>query len=74
MKRKKKEILKEKIENTYSEEELINEFHIPREYVRGFIFYIIEDNNFVAALNENSTKTDLLLVELSVKYLEMIKE
>ena len=69
----KKEMLKEKIKGLYNEDELINELRIPQEYVEGFIFYLIEDETFVASLNENSTKTDLLLVELSAKYLELLK-
>lgn len=68
-----KEMLKDKIAGLYSEDELINEYHIPEEYVQGFMFYLIEDETFVAALKENSLKTDLLLVDLSVKYLELLK-
>lgn len=68
-----KEMLKDKIVGLYSEDELINEYHIPEEYVQGFMFYLIEDETFVAALKENSSKTDLLLVDLSVKYIELLK-
>lgn len=71
----KKEDLMEKISYIYSEEDIISEFKIPLEYVRGFIFYVIENRHFVAALKaKNLTMAKFLLGELSVKYLQLLKE
>lgn len=68
-----KEALKEKIAGIYSEDKFIDELRIPKEYVEGFVFYLIEDVAFVEALKANNPKTDILLVDLSVKYLELLK-
>lgn len=71
----KKEELMEKINYIYTEEELISKFNIPKEYVRGFVYFIVEDANFARALKDmNETMVKFLLAGLSGKYLEMIKD
>lgn len=71
----KKEQLMEKINYIYTEEELIEKFHIPEEYVRGFVFYIVEDDNFARALKDkNETMAKFLMSGLSVRYLDLIKD
>lgn len=71
----KKEDLMEKISYIYTEEDIINEFKVPIEYVKGFIFYVIENRHFVAALKANNlAMAKFLLGELSVKYLQLLKE
>ena len=71
----KKEDLMEKISYIYSEEDIVNEFKIPHEYVRGFVYYVIDNKHFTAALKANNmTMAKFLLGELSVKYLELLKE
>ena len=70
-----KESLMEKINYIYSEEELVAKFNIPLEYVRGFIFYLVEDANFARAIkNKNDTVARFLMSGLSGKYLELIKD
>ena len=71
----KKEDLMEKISYIYSEEDIVSQFKIPLEYVRGFIFYVVENKQFALALREkNLTMAKFLLGELSVEYLELLKE
>ena len=71
----KKEDLMEKISYIYSEEDIINEFKIPLEYVKGFVFYVIENRHFIASIKaKNMTMAKFLLGELAVKYLELLKE
>lgn len=71
----KKEELMAKIDYIYTEDELITKFYIPKEYVRGFIFYLVEDANFARALkNKNETMARFLMGGLSGKYLELIKD
>lgn len=70
----KKEALMEKINYIYTEEELITKFHIPKEYLKGFVFYLVEDANFARALkSKNYTMARFLMSGLSNKYLELIK-
>jgi hypothetical protein len=71
----KKEVLMEKIDYIYTEEELITKFNIPQEYVRGFVYYLVEDDNFARALkNKNETMAKFLMSGLAGKYLELIKD
>lgn len=71
----KKEEIMANIDYIYTEEELITKFHIPKEYVRGFVYYLVEDANFARALkSKNETMARFLMSGLSVKYLELIKD
>ncbi len=71
----KKEVLIDKIDYIYTEEELITKFHIPKEYLRGFVFYLVEDANFARAIkNKNDTMARFLISGLSIRYLELIKD
>lgn len=70
-----KENLMEKINYIYSEEELVTKFNIPLEYVRGFVYYLVEDANFARAIkNKNDTMARFLMSGLSRKYLQLIKD
>lgn len=71
----KKERLMDKINYIYTEEQIINEFKIPEEYVQGFIYYIVEDTEFAAAIRaKNDTMARFLMTGLSVKYRELIAD
>ena len=70
-----KEFLLVKINNLFQENHFTEVLKIPVEYVKGFQFYIVEDEKFVAALNDkNKTMATFLMGELAVKYLEIIKQ
>lgn len=68
-----KEFLIEKIGNIVSEQELIEDYKIPGELVRGFVFYIVEDNDFGTAVSQkNNSLARFLLTGLSQKYLKLL--
>lgn len=70
-----REALIEKIYGLYTEDEIAHEFLIPKEYVNGFVFHIVEDADLAAALKaDNSDRVKFLMQGLAVKYLEIIKE
>jgi len=70
----KKEMYMEKIDNIYTEEELVSQCGIPLEYVRGFVFYAVENAELTSALKaKNVGAAKLLLSGLAFKYLELIK-
>ena len=67
----KKESLLRQIENMFDKEYFVNKLKIPEEYVRGFQYYIVENNRFVATLNEkNKTMATFLMGALATKYSE----
>ena len=71
----KKESLMEKINYIYTEEDIIAEFKIPKEYVKGFVFYIVEDKQFSAAIkSKNDGMAKFLMTALAEKYLALINE
>jgi len=70
----KKETLLQKIENQFGIDYFIEKLKIPKEYVRGFWYYVVDESRFVSALNaKNKTMTTFVLAELSTKYLEIQK-
>jgi hypothetical protein len=70
----KKETLLQKIENQFGIDYFVEKLKIPREYVRGFWYYVVEENRFVSALNaKNKTMGTFVLTELATKYLEIQK-
>ena len=69
----KKEFLLRQIENLFENEFFINKLKIPQEYIKGFQYYIVENNRFVAALNDkNKTMATFLIGALATKYLDTI--
>jgi hypothetical protein len=71
----KKEMLMEKIGNIYTEEQIIADFKIPKEYVGGFIYYVVEDKDFAAAMkSKNTMLAKFLMTGLAEKYLKLQNE
>jgi hypothetical protein len=76
----KTEIITERKENAlqmlntlYNEDEIVAQYNIPAEYVNGFLYYIVEDNELATALKaKNETLVKFLMAGLSVKYLDLI--
>ena len=67
--------LLDKIDYIYTEEQLISQFKIPADYLRGFVYFLVEDANFARALKDkNDTMARFLMSGLSSKYLELIKD
>lgn len=71
----KKETLKDKVERWYEEKYFTQTLKIPQDYVKGFLFYVVEDAKFAQAVNaKNKTMATFLINELAVNYLDLIKE
>ncbi len=71
----KKEFAMEKVNGIYLDEQIEAELKVPKEYVRGFLFYVVEDEVFVAALQaKNKELARLNLIRLSEIYRERLAE
>ena len=70
-----KELLMNKLNDLFEDNFYTETLKIPSEYIKGFKFYSVEDEKFVAAMKDkNKTLATFILVELAVKYTEMIKK
>lgn len=68
-----KERLINKLTTAYEKEYLVSVLHIPEVYTNDFLFYIVEDKDFVEAVKlKNKTKIEFRLLELSEQYLKTI--
>ncbi|MXN91244.1 hypothetical protein GR160_08380 [Flavobacterium sp. Sd200] len=71
----KKETVIENLNGLYTDPEITEQFEIPAEKVRDFIFYAAEDEKLTAAVKDNNTSLiKLLLIDLAKNYLVAIKE
>ncbi len=71
----KKETLMDKISDDYDEKYFTEKLKIPQDYVKGFLFYIVEEPKFVDAMNsKNKTMASFVMNELAVNYLALIQE
>ena len=76
----KKEVVAEKSERLllrldgwFEEKFYTNSLKIPQEYIKGFHYFLIEDNDFVRALKaKNKTLTKFLMSKLALNYKETI--
>ena len=70
-----KELLLEQLKSDFNESYLMEKLNIPKGYIEGFLYYIVEKESFVKIYKTNNkTATEFLLIELSVKYLEVISD
>jgi hypothetical protein len=69
----KKESYLRQIENMFTVDYFVKKLNIPSQYVKGFEYYIVEDERVVSALkSKNVTMTTFLMGELAAKYKEII--
>ncbi len=69
----KKEFLLAQIEELYEEGFYVETLKIPIDYVKGFQYYLIENDRFVKILKlNNSAMTTFVIGELAAEYKEMI--
>jgi hypothetical protein len=67
-----KEFLKSKINANFDSEFIMNQLHIPEEYIEGYIFYIVEDAELKAAAKaKNKTLINFRMSALAVDYLKL---
>lgn len=65
----KKEFLLEKLEGLYTDEFYLQELGIEKENIKGFHYYLVEDNRFGEALDaKNKTLATFLIIEIAQKY------
>ncbi|MES2410389.1 MAG: hypothetical protein V4535_02980 [Bacteroidota bacterium] len=70
----KKEKLLQKIEYLFKEEYFLENLKIPKDYLRGFWYYAVEDQKLASALNEkNKIMARFIFSDLATKYLEILK-
>jgi hypothetical protein len=71
----KKETLIHKIENWFETKYFTQKLNIPEEYVKGFIYYLVEDAKFTQAMkSKNKTMATFIMNELAVKYNQLLKD
>jgi len=66
----KRERLIIRLESYFEDAFFINSLKIPKEYVNGFKFYVVEDINLAEALtSKNKVRATFILGELSQEFL-----
>ena len=74
LKVEKKEYLLQKIEYMFKEDYFLENLKIPKDYLRGFWYYAVEDPKLAEALNnKNKMMARFVFSDLAVKYLEILK-
>ena len=74
LKIERKEYLLKKIEYLFREEYFLENLKIPKDYLRGFWYYAVEDPKLVEALNsKNKMMSRFIFSDLAIKYLEILK-
>lgn len=69
----KKELLLKQLNYTFDENYFINRLKTPSEHIKGFGYYIVENEKFTTALkSKNKAMTKFLIGELAIEYNEMI--
>jgi hypothetical protein len=68
----KKEGVMDNVSGLYNEDEITANYNIPKELVRGFVYYLTENEEYVVAVkSKNKAYIDFLTMELSKKYLKL---
>lgn len=61
------------LENLFDRNHFVNTLHIPSDYVKGFMYFAVENPKFTRVLNtKNRTSIEFLMSELAVQYREII--
>jgi hypothetical protein len=73
LKVEKKEFYLRQLDNMFDKNHFVNKLKIPLDYVKGFEYYAVENEQFTKILNsKNLISTEFLLAELARKYNEII--
>lgn len=68
----KKEFFLESIRLDFNDNYFTEKLKIPQDYISGFLYYLVENRNFVYIYNKNNkTATEFALAGLSVEYLKL---
>jgi hypothetical protein len=69
----KKEFYLQKLEDMFDKHHFVDILKIPLEYIKGFEYYIVENDRFTASLkSKDKIMTDFLMIQLATKYNEII--
>ena len=69
----KKETFLAQLESMFDQNHLVNTLHIPSIYVKGFLYFAVENPKFTKVLEtKNHTSIEFLLAELARQYLEIV--
>jgi hypothetical protein len=69
----KKEGYMVQLENLFDKNHYVNTLHIPSDYVKGFLYFAVENPKFTRVLKtKNRTSIEFLMSELAVQYIEII--
>lgn len=61
------------LENLFDKNHYVNTLHIPSDYVKGFLYFAVENPKFTKVLiTKNRTSIEFLMSELAVQYIETI--
>jgi hypothetical protein len=61
------------LENLFDKNHYVNTLHIPSDYVKGFLYFAVENPKFTRVLKtKNRTSIEFLMSELARQYLEII--
>ncbi len=70
----KKEFSIAKTEDYFDENYFVEKLKIPKEYVKAFEFYIVEDIDYAEAIKtKNETLARFIMGELAIKYLKLLE-
>ena len=63
------------ITESFQDSFFIDKLKIPKDYVNGFKYFIIDDKHLIEAINsKNKSLATFLMSELAVKYLKLLNE
>lgn len=63
----------ESIQLDFRESYFTETLKIPKDYIAGFLYYLVENESFVRVYNQNNkTATEFALTGLSVEYLKLL--
>ena len=69
----KKESYLRQLENMFSDDYFVSKLKIPSKYVKGFEYYVVDNERFIAILKSKNIATiTFLMGELAIKYKEII--
>lgn len=61
------------LENLFDNNHYVNTLHIPSDYVKGFMYFVIENPKFTRVLKtKNRTSIEFLMSELATQYIQII--
>jgi hypothetical protein len=68
----KKEMLQEKTIDVFQKEYIVNTLKIPEDYVEGFLFYVVEDDRYIAVMkDDDKAMATFILGQLASEYIAL---